>query len=85
MEEEQWKPITKGILYVSLSCAFRKVAVGPLGHGNQKRTVGVAIESRLPSVYAVIDVMEALKRSMERVPTRKKPTTATAKKRKNVS
>ena len=34
----------------------------------------------------VVDIMEALKRSMERVPAKKKPpTTATAKKRKTVS
>jgi DNA end-binding protein Ku len=33
----------------------------------------------------VIDIMEALKRSMERVPAKKKPATAAAKKKKKVS
>jgi DNA end-binding protein Ku len=34
----------------------------------------------------VVNIMEALKRSMERIPAKKKPpTTATAKKRKNLS
>jgi non-homologous end joining protein Ku len=34
----------------------------------------------------VVDIMEALKRSMERIPAKKKPaTTATAKKKKNAS
>ena len=38
-----------------------------------------------PKHGQVIDIMEALKRSMERVPAKKKPATATAKKRKKVS
>jgi non-homologous end joining protein Ku len=33
----------------------------------------------------VIDIMEALKRSMARVPAKKKPIIRTAKKKKNVS
>jgi non-homologous end joining protein Ku len=34
----------------------------------------------------VVDIMEALKRSMERIPAKKKPaTTGAAKKKKNVS
>jgi non-homologous end joining protein Ku len=33
----------------------------------------------------VVDIMEALKRSMERIPAKKKAATATTKKKKNVS
>ena len=33
----------------------------------------------------VVDIMEALKRSMERIPAKKKPATAATKKKKSVS
>ena len=38
-----------------------------------------------PKRGQVIDIMEALKRSMERVPAKKKPATAAIKKNKRVS
>jgi DNA end-binding protein Ku len=38
-----------------------------------------------PKHGQVIDIMEALKRSMERIPAKKKPATAAAKKKKTVS
>jgi non-homologous end joining protein Ku len=45
----------------------------------------VSNKAPAPKHGQVIDIMEALKRSMERVPAKRKPTTRAAKKRKNVS
>ena len=45
----------------------------------------VTVSAPAPARGGIVDIMEALKRSMERIPAKKKPATAAAKKKKTVS
>jgi non-homologous end joining protein Ku len=44
----------------------------------------VSLERRPQRGGNVVEIMEALKRSMERIPAKKKPATAAAKKKKTI-